>query len=70
MEIVIRWNTRYQDVSIRDGGNIINLGLQNERERKELAQKFISAAQELLDGLDDGLVDLEHIESTPCSSPV
>ena len=53
MEIVIHWNTKYQDISIHDGGTTIDLGLHDERERKELAQKFLTAAEELLDGLSD-----------------
>ena len=52
MEIIINWNAKYQDISIRYGGTTLDLGLHDERERKELAQIFLAAAEELLDGME------------------
>ena len=53
MEILIRKNTIYLDVKVKYGNTTIEIGLLDDKERKELAQILLGAASELLDGLDD-----------------
>lgn len=43
----------YRSVQIKEGETTIDLGYLDEKERRELAQTFITAAEELLDGLRD-----------------
>ena len=53
MEILIRRVSQYMDVIVKDGAGTFNLGLHNNKERKELAQVFLNAASKLLEGLED-----------------
>ena len=53
MEILIRRKSLYMDVIVKDGSATFDLGLHNNQERRELAQVFLDAASELLEGLED-----------------
>lgn len=50
MEIITRKNDKYLDVKIKHDGLIIEIGLLDEKERKELALILLSAAIELFEG--------------------
>ena len=58
MKIIINWNAKYQDISIQHGGTTIDLGLHDKRERKELAQIFLDAVEELLNGMEDEATEI------------
>jgi len=45
-------NRDYIDVTIKDTGITIDLGLYNKVKRRELAQKLREAADELMEGLE------------------
>lgn len=49
MNIYIRDNGKYKDVQIEVNGTTIDLGLQDNKECKELAKTLFEAAQELLE---------------------
>ena len=53
MEILIQRGAPYMGVIVKDGSATFDLGLHNNQERKELAQVFLDAASELLEGLED-----------------
>lgn len=55
MEFKIRKNTVYLDVQLKHDGTIIDLGLHDDKERKELAAVLLEAASELLEGLEDNV---------------
>jgi hypothetical protein len=54
MEIKIRKLTAFHEVKISDGSTIIDLGLHNVAERRQLAKALTDAAEELLEGLEVG----------------
>ena len=43
----------YRGVTIMQGAERIDFGVYNDTERKDLAKKFIDAAEKLLEGLKD-----------------
>lgn len=52
MEFRIRKNSIYLDVSIREGGTVIDLGLLDDKERIELARKLEEAVDDLMAGIE------------------
>jgi len=53
MEFNIKKCTKYVEVKVREGGTVIELGLLDGNERKELSLQLRQAADEIMDGLDE-----------------
>ena len=47
MDLKIRWVDKYADVTVREGGTVIEMGLLDEEERIALARALEEAADEL-----------------------
>lgn len=52
MELDIRKCNQYLEVKVKAGNSVIDLGLFDDKERKELALELQQAIDELMNGLD------------------
>ena len=53
MKIKVRKSGPYMDVQILANNVRVDLGLFDDKERKELAEELIAAAEKLLEGIKD-----------------